>query len=67
MHKHKRMLQEHEETNKIEFKKIITEFDNSYKKIDKIIKDYKIISELAKIAGDDRETLEKRLRERYEC
>ena len=67
MYKHKKMLEEHEETNKIEFKKIIAEFDNSYKKIDKIIKDYKIISELAKIIGDDRETLEKRLRERYEC
>ena len=67
MHKHKRMLEEHEETNKIEFKKIIAEFDNSYKNIDKIIKDYKIISELAKIIGDDRETLERRLRERYEC
>lgn len=67
MYKHKKMLEEHKETNKIEFKEMITEFDNSYKKIDKIIKDYKIISELAKIAGDDRETLEKRLLERYEC
>ena len=62
MHKHKRMLEDHEETNKREFKKITTEFDNCYKKIDRIIKDYKIISELAKMVGDDRETLERKLK-----
>ena len=62
MHKHKRMLEDHEETNKREFKKITTEFDNCCKKIDRIIKDYKIISELAKMVGDDRETLERKLK-----
>jgi signal transduction histidine kinase len=61
MYEHKRMLEEHEETNKEEFKEIVTEFDKSCDKIDQILKDYKIISELAKIVGDDRETLERKL------
>jgi signal transduction histidine kinase len=66
MYEHKRMLEEHEETNKEEFKEIVTEFDKSCDKIDQILKDYKIISELAKIAGHDRETLERELK-RYNC
>jgi len=66
MYEHKRMLEEHEETNKEEFKEIVTEFDKSCDKIDQILKDYKIISELAKIVGDDRETLERELK-RYNC
>jgi len=66
MHKHKRMLEEHKETNKEEFKKIVTEFDTCRKRIDKILKDYKVISELARIVEDDGETLERKL-ERYGC
>jgi len=67
MCKHKGMLEQHEETNKEEFKKAITEFDKCCNKIDKILKDYSVISELVRIAGDDRETLERKLRERYQC
>jgi signal transduction histidine kinase len=66
MDKHKRMLEEHEETNKEGFKKIITEFKESCNKIDQILSEYKVISELAKIVGDDRETLERKL-QRYNC
>jgi len=66
MDKHKRMLEEHEETNKEGFKKIITEFKESCNKIDQILNDYKVISELARIVGDDRETLERKL-QRYNC
>jgi len=65
MYKHKRMLEEHEESNKREFKKIITEFHKSCHNIDQILKDYKIISELPHIGGDDRETLERKLKKRY--
>ena len=65
MYKHKRMLEEHKESNKREFKKIITEFHKSCHNIDKILKDYKIISELPHIGGDDRETLERKLKKRY--
>jgi signal transduction histidine kinase len=64
MHKHKRMLEEHEETDKEEFKRIIIEFNSCRKEIDQVLKDYKIISELAKIVEDDRETLERKL-QRY--
>ena len=67
MYKHKRMLEEHDETNKKEFRKMVTEFDKCCSKIDKILKDYKIISELAEIAGDDRQTLERKLKKRYNC
>jgi Tfp pilus assembly protein PilZ len=65
MHEHKKMLEEHGEVNQKECKKIIGEFGNYCKKIDQILKDYKIISELAHIVGDDRETLERRLLQRY--
>jgi len=66
MYKHKRMLEEHEETNKEELKKIIAEFNKCCSKIDQILNEYKVISELAKIVGDDRETLERKL-QRYMC
>jgi C4-dicarboxylate-specific signal transduction histidine kinase len=65
MHEHKKMLEEHGEVNQKECKKHIKEFNDYCKKIDQILKDYKIISELAHIVGDDRETLERRLVERY--
>ena len=64
MFKYKKMLEERDETNKKEFKRIAIEFDNFCKEIDQILKDYRIISELANIAGDDRETLERKL-QRY--
>jgi len=66
MDKHKRMLEDHEETNKEEFRKMITEFNDCRNKIDQILNEYKIISELAHMAGDDRETLERKLK-RYNC
>ncbi|MFB0521297.1 MAG: PilZ domain-containing protein [Desulfatiglandales bacterium] len=62
MSEHKRILEEHEETNKEELKKIIAEFDRSCDTIDKILKDYRIISELAKIVEDDGESLERKLK-----
>jgi signal transduction histidine kinase len=64
MEKHKGMLEEHVETNKKKFKKIITEFNNCCKEVDQILKDYKVLSELIHIARNDRETIEKKL-QRY--
>jgi signal transduction histidine kinase len=66
MDNHKRMLEEHEETNKEELKEIITQFNKCGNKIDQILSEYKVISELAKIVEDDGETLERKL-ERYMC
>ena len=65
MHEHKEMLEGHERTNKEEFKKIVTGFDASCRNIDKILKDYKIISELPHMVGDDGQTLERKLKKRY--
>lgn len=59
MYKQKRMLEKHEETNKEEFKRIITEFNNCRKEIDQILKDYKVIAELVKIVQHDGGTLKK--------
>jgi C4-dicarboxylate-specific signal transduction histidine kinase len=66
MDSHRRMLEEHEETNKEEFKEIITQFNKCGNKIDQILNEYKVISELAKIVEDDGETLERKL-QRYMC
>ena len=66
MHKHRRMLEEYVETNKKEFKRITKDFDNCCREIHQILKDYKIISELAHIVANDRETLESKLK-RYNC
>ena len=60
-----KMLEEHDEININECKKIIAEFDNYCKKIDQILNEYKVISELAHIVGDDREGIERRLLQRY--
>ena len=65
MYEHGSMLEEHEETNQEEFKRIIIELDKSCNKIDKILRDYKIISQLAKTARDDREALEGKLKRKY--
>jgi len=64
MHTHKRMLEGHGES-KEEDRGIIAEIDNCCREVDQILKDYKIISELAHIRGDDRETLERKLKKRY--
>jgi len=66
MHRHKRMLEEHEETNKEKFKRVTKDFDNCCRGVNKVLRDYKIISELARIVADDRESLESKLK-RYNC
>ena len=65
MHEHKKMLEEYDGVSINGSKKILAEFDNYCKKIDQILKDYKIISDLAHIVGDDREGIERRLLQRY--
>jgi signal transduction histidine kinase len=65
MYRHKRMLEEHEGTDKRVFKKVITEFDGCCTKIDKMLNDYTVISELAHIVGDDREALERKLQRKF--
>jgi hypothetical protein len=60
------MLEEHEETDKEEFKRVTKDFDNCCRGVNKVLKDYNIISELARIVGDDREILESKLK-RYNC
>lgn len=64
MYAHKRRLEEHEETNKEELTKIADEFETYCKTIDRIVKDYKMITELEQIAGYKGEELEKKLQER---
>jgi len=66
MLEHNKMLEEHGEINQEECKKHIKEFNDYCKKIDQILKDYKVISELAHIVGEDRQTLERKLK-RYNC
>jgi signal transduction histidine kinase len=65
IYEHRRMLEGHEEINQEEFKRIVIELDKSCNKIDKILRDYKIISQLGKILRDDRETLERTLKRKY--
>jgi hypothetical protein len=64
MHNYNRVLEGYEQRNEEDFKQIVTEFDNCRKEIDQILRDYKIISELAKIVEDDGESLERKL-QRY--
>jgi len=45
---------------------MIIELDNDCNEVDQILKGYKIISELAQIVEDDRDTLEKKLKKRYQ-
>jgi len=66
MLKHKKMLEEYDGVSINGSKKIIAEFDNYCKKIDQILKDYKIISDLAHIVGDGREGIERKLM-KYKC
>ena len=65
MLEHIKMLEEHDEVNQEGCKKHVKDFNNYCKKIDQILKDYKIISELAHIVGNDREGIERRLLQRY--
>ena len=62
MQAHKRMLKEHERGNQEEFEDMVREFDTCCKDVDRILKGYKIISELTHIGEEDREGLEKRLK-----
>ena len=65
MHEHKKMLEEYDGVSMNGSKKIIAEFDNYCIKIDQILKDYRIISDLTHIVGDDREGIERRVLQRY--
>ena len=65
MDQHKRTFEEQDVITKEEFKNIVTELDNDCSEVGQILKGYKIISELAQIVEDDRDTLEKKLKKRY--
>ena len=65
IHAHGRTVETHGGSNREEFKRVVSEFDNCCKEVAQILKGYKIISKLAHIGGDDKEPLEKRLKERY--
>jgi DNA-directed RNA polymerase subunit H (RpoH/RPB5) len=65
MDKHKKTFEEHDVITKEEFKNIVTELDNDCSEVEQILKGYKIISELAQIVEDDRDTLEKKLKKKY--
>jgi Tfp pilus assembly protein PilZ len=58
MFKHKQVFEDNSETNGEGRKRMAIEFDNWCKEVDHILKEYKIITELAQILRDDRETLE---------
>jgi len=66
MLEHRKMLEEHNEINQEKCKNHIQEVIDYCKKIDQILKDYKIISDLAHIVGDDKEGIERRLLQRYQ-
>jgi Tfp pilus assembly protein PilZ len=63
---YKTILEKQKDFTKKDIRKIEKEFSNFRSKIDKIIKDYKAISEMAHMVGDDRQTLERKLK-RYNC
>jgi len=65
MDKHKRTFEEQDVITKEEFKNIVTQLDNDCSEVEQILKGYKIISELAQIVEDDRESLEKKLKKKY--
>jgi len=62
MFKQKEVFEDNSKINGEEYKRIAIEFDNCCKEVDEILKDYKIITELAQILEDDRETLEIKLK-----
>ena len=63
--KHRKTFEEQEAITKEEFRNIVTELDNDCNEVDQILKGYKIIAELAQLVEDDRNTLEKKLKEKY--
>jgi signal transduction histidine kinase len=65
MHRHKTAFEEQETISKEEFSSIVAGIDNDCKEIDETLKGYKIISELAQIVEDDRESLERKLKRKY--
>jgi signal transduction histidine kinase len=65
MHRHKRAFEEQDTIAKEEFRSIVTGIDNDCREIDETLKGYRIISELAQIVEDDRESLEKKLKRKY--
>jgi hypothetical protein len=65
MHRHKTAFEEQDTITKEEFSSIVAGIDNDCKEIDETLKGYKIISELAQIVEDDRESLEKKLKRKY--
>jgi len=67
LYAHKRRIDEHAETHNEELIKIADEFDECCTTIDRIVKEYKVISDLAHIVGYSGEKLEKELRERLAC
>ena len=62
---YKKVLKGHDKINKIEYQKIIKDFEKCYDNIAKILDDYSVISDLVQIVGDDSETIKKRLLKRY--
>jgi Tfp pilus assembly protein PilZ len=66
LHEHRRTLEQHECAHKADLLKISKEFNTYCKNIDQILKDYKVISELAHLVGADSSTIEKKL-QKYGC
>ena len=56
------MIREHDGSNNDELKRTVTEFEYCCKEVDDMLQEYKSISALAHIGGDDRETLERKLK-----
>jgi Tfp pilus assembly protein PilZ len=67
LYDYKRSLEEHSDIHKKEHVKIVDELDECCATIDRIMKEYKVISDLAHIAGYRGDKLEKVLRERLAC
>jgi Tfp pilus assembly protein PilZ len=65
MHQRKQKLAAGDTIDEEECRKNIREFDDYCKKVDKILKDYAILTKLAQIAGETGETLERKLAQRY--
>ena len=62
---YKRVLKGHEKINKKEYKKIVTALESCYNSIVEILDGYNVISELLQMVGDESETIERRLLQRY--
>ena len=62
MLQHKRLFEENETSRDEKLEQAADDFDYCFKEIDHILSDYRRISELARIGGDERETLEEKLK-----